>query len=105
MHPGFLAGGLLAGLPVVLHLVMRQRPQKLELPTLRFIKARQATNRRTLKLRQLLLLLLRMVAIAALALAVCDRAAGAFCSATGLTASTAGRNFFTWAETFPLFAV
>ena len=78
MHPGFLAGGLLAGLPVVLHLVMRQRPQKLELPTLRFIKARQATNRRTLKLRQLLLLLLRMVAIAALAFALARPSAKLF---------------------------
>lgn len=70
LHPGLLAGGFLAGLPVVLHLVMRQRPQRLELPTLRFIKARQATNRRTLRLRQLILLALRMMAIAALAFAL-----------------------------------
>lgn len=78
LHPGLLAGGLLAGLPVVLHLVMRQRPQRLELPTLRFIKARQASNRRTLKLRQLLLLALRMAAIAALAFALARPSAKLF---------------------------
>jgi hypothetical protein len=78
MHPGLLAGGLLAALPVVLHLVMRQRPQRLEFPALRFIKARQASNRRTLKLRHLLLLLLRMAAIAALAAALARPSARLF---------------------------
>jgi len=70
MHPSLLAGGALAALPVVLHLVMRQRPQHLEFPALRFIQARQSSNRRTLKLRHLLLLLLRMAAIALLAFAL-----------------------------------
>src|ERR1043166_7800210 len=78
MHPGLLAGGALAALPVILHLVMRQRPQRLEFPALRFIKARQASNRRTLKLRHLILLLLRMAAIAALAAALARPSARLF---------------------------
>lgn len=78
MHPGLLAGGLLATLPVVLHLIMRQRPQHLEFPALRFIKARQASNRRTLKLRHLLLLLLRMAAIGLLAFALARPSARLF---------------------------
>ena len=51
LHPGLLAGALLAAVPVVLHLMMRQRPKVLEFPALRFVQARQASNRRTLRLR------------------------------------------------------
>lgn len=78
MHPGLLAGGLLAGIPVVLHLVMRQRPKPLEFPALRFIKARQSSNKRTLKLRHLILLALRVGAIALLAFAIARPSAKLF---------------------------
>ncbi len=65
-----LLGTLLVGIPIVLHLVMRQKPKKLVFPAVRFIQKRQETNRRTLRLRHLLLLLLRCLAIAAAALAL-----------------------------------
>jgi len=41
-----LAGGLLVGLPILLHLVMRQRPKQLVFPALRFIQQRREANRR-----------------------------------------------------------
>ena len=68
--PWLLLGGLLVGVPIVLHLVMRQRPKHLIFPALRFIKQRQETNQRKLRLKHLLLLLLRCAAIVLLAVAV-----------------------------------
>jgi hypothetical protein len=66
-----LAGGLLMALPILLHLVMRQRPKQLVFPALRFIQQRQEANRRQLQLKHWLLLGLRcsLVLLAALALA------------------------------------
>ena len=57
-------------IPIILHLIMRQRPKLLEFPALRFIQKRHDTNQRRLRLRHLLLLLLRAGAIALLALAL-----------------------------------
>lgn len=70
MTPWLLAGASLASIPVILHLVMRQQPKHLEFPALRFVQLRQDANRRKLKLRHLLLLLLRMAAVALLAAAL-----------------------------------
>ncbi|MCA9152215.1 MAG: BatA domain-containing protein, partial [Planctomycetales bacterium] len=61
-------GGLFVALPLILHLAMRQKPQHQILPTLRFVKQRQSTNRRRLRFRQALLLLLRCLLIGLLAL-------------------------------------
>jgi len=65
-----LVGGVLIGLPIALHLLMRQRPRQLEFPALRFLISRQATNQRSLRLRHWLLLLLRCLALAILAIAL-----------------------------------
>lgn len=68
---GYLLGGLLlAGVPVLLHLIMRQKPKPLRFPAFRFLRQRHLINRRKLRLQQLLLLLLRMGIIAALCLAL-----------------------------------
>ena len=66
-----LAGGLLMALPILLHLVMRQRPKQLVFPALRFIQQRREANRRQLQLKHWLLLALRcsLVLLAAAALA------------------------------------
>ncbi|MFW6170550.1 MAG: BatA domain-containing protein, partial [Planctomycetota bacterium] len=66
-----LLGTLLIGIPIALHLAMRRKPRKLKFPALRFIQQHQAANRRRLRLRHWLLLLLRclLLALAALALA------------------------------------
>jgi hypothetical protein len=58
-----LAGGLLVCVPVVLHLIMRQRPKQLIFPALRFIQQRRVANQRKLQLRHWLLLGLRCAAI------------------------------------------
>lgn len=56
--------------PIILHLVMRRKPTRLEFPALRFIQRRADANRRRLKLRHLILLLLRAAIIALLAFAL-----------------------------------
>src|SRR5262245_19644881 len=68
--PTILLGTLLVAAPIVLHLIMRQEPKRLEFPALRLLAARSETNRRKLQLRNLLLLLLRCGAILFLALAL-----------------------------------
>jgi len=65
-----LAGSALIVVPIVLHLLMRRKPMRLEFPALRFIQTRLDANRRRLQLRHLLLLLLRAGIIAILALAL-----------------------------------
>jgi hypothetical protein len=70
LNLAFLYGALAIAVPIVLHLIMRQKPKLLEFPALRFIQKRHDLNQRRLKLRHLLLLLLRAGAIAFLALAL-----------------------------------
>jgi hypothetical protein len=70
IHGYLLAGLLLIGVPVLLHLIMRQKPRHLQFPAFRFLRQRHLINRRKLRLQHLLLLLLRMAVIAALCLAL-----------------------------------
>ena len=56
IHPLLLGGLLLAGLPVLLHLIMRQQPKHLIFPAFRFLQLRQRTNQRKLRLRHIILL-------------------------------------------------
>ena len=70
VHPALLAGAALAAVPIVLHLVMRQKPQHLQFPALRFLKQRREANRRRMRLRHWLLLLLRVAAVVLLAAAL-----------------------------------
>ncbi len=65
-----LGGAALVAVPVVLHMMMRQKPVKREFPALRFLQSRVLANRRRLRLNHLLLLLARMAALALLALAM-----------------------------------
>ncbi len=58
-----LLGGLAAAAPVILHLVMRRKPKHFVFPALRFVQQRRETNRRQLRLRHWLLLLLRCLAV------------------------------------------
>lgn len=70
LHPALLAGLALAAIPVVLHLIMRQKPKPLEFPPLLLLKLRKHANTRKLRLRHWLLLLLRIAAVCAMVLAV-----------------------------------
>jgi hypothetical protein len=70
LTPLLLGGIALVAIPVALHLVMRQQPRELTFPALRFVKQRRESNRRKMKLRHLLLLALRCLLIAGLAVAL-----------------------------------
>jgi hypothetical protein len=70
LTPLMLAGAVLVAAPIILHLVMRQQPKHLIFPALRFIRLRNDSNKRRLKLRHLVLLALRCGAIVFLALAL-----------------------------------
>ena len=60
-------GSLLMSVPILLHLLMKQRPRKQVFPALRFLRQRQIANKRQMRLRNWLLLALRIAAIGLLA--------------------------------------
>lgn len=70
VFPILLGGLALAAIPVLLHLIMRQKPRRLSFPAFRFLVQRQRTNLRKLRFRHLLLLALRVLLIAAICLAL-----------------------------------
>ena len=65
-----LFGGAFIAIPVVLHLIMRQKPKQLVFPAVRFIQQRRIANQRRLALRHWVLLALRCGAIGLVALAL-----------------------------------
>jgi hypothetical protein len=65
-----LVGGVFVAIPVVLHLIMRQKPKQLIFPALRFVHERRLANQRRLQLRHWLLLALRCSAIGLFVLAL-----------------------------------
>lgn len=64
MHTILIAGAALVGLPILLHLIMKQEPKRLSFPAFRFLKQKLKTNQRKLRLRHFILLALRMLLIA-----------------------------------------
>src|SRR5262249_6204008 len=70
VFPVLLGGVVLIGIPVLIHLIMRQKPKILPFPAFRFLVQRSKKNLRKLRLRHLLLLVLRMLLIVALCLAL-----------------------------------
>jgi hypothetical protein len=68
--PILLGGLALLAVPVLIHLIMRQKPKTLPFPAFRFLLQRHRTNLRKLRLRHLLLLALRLLVLAAVCLAV-----------------------------------
>jgi hypothetical protein len=70
LYPALLTGLALTALPVVLHLIMRQKPERVPFPAFRFLVRKAASNRRKLRLRHLLLLAMRMLLIGVMCLAL-----------------------------------
>jgi hypothetical protein len=70
VNASLILGGAFVAVPIVLHLVMRQQPKQLEFPALRFLRQRREANRRRLRLKQWLLLILRCAVLVALAAAL-----------------------------------
>lgn len=68
VNPFFLTAAVVVGVPIFLHLWMRQKPQKVMFPALQFLKSREKSQKRTLLLRHLLLLLLRVMLVLVLVL-------------------------------------
>ncbi len=69
VNPLFLLGVLAAGIPILLHLIKRERALRIEFPTLMFLRRVSRKTIRYQKVRHLLLLLLRILAILFLVLA------------------------------------
>ncbi len=67
-QPWLLWGLLAAGLPVLIHLLLRPRPRRLRFPALALMRATLVSGQRASRLRNLLLLLLRMALLACAAL-------------------------------------
>ncbi len=63
-----LLGGLGAALPLLLHLLRREKPKPMTLPTFEFLRRAAATSSRSRRMDQILLLLIRMATIICLAL-------------------------------------
>src|SRR5947199_10597595 len=70
IFPILFGGLVLAAIPVLLHLIMRQKPRILPFPAFRFLLQKHRTNLRKLRLRHLLLLALRILLIALICLAL-----------------------------------
>src|SRR5262245_14846245 len=70
MHTILIAGAALVGLPILLHLIMKQEPKRLPFPAFRFLRQKLKTNQRKLRLRHFILLALRMLLIALFCLAL-----------------------------------
>jgi len=69
INPLYLAGLLLLALPVLIHLVQRQHSRGLKFPSLMFLRQIPWREKRRLEIRHWLLLLLRCLLLALLALA------------------------------------
>ena len=63
-------GGALLTVPIILHFLMQPKPVNIEFPALRFLKQRQKTTRSKMRLKHFLLLLMRCLLIAVIAIAL-----------------------------------
>ena len=70
LNPFFLFGLLAAGIPLIIHLWNRRRVVTIDFSSLMFLMAAHRENARRFQLRHLLILLLRMLIIALIALAL-----------------------------------
>lgn len=69
VHPGFLLAGLLAvAVPVVIHLLFRQKPRRVEIGSVRFLKVALKDHARRRRVRRWLLMALRVAGVMLLAL-------------------------------------
>ena len=69
LAPLWLALGLAAAVPVLLHLLRRRSGTRIEFPAVRFLLRAEKEHRRQMRMRNLLVMLLRVAVVLALALA------------------------------------
>lgn len=84
LEPLFLAGLLAAAIPIVVHLINRRKATRLPFPAMRLLMESNKKEARSIKVRQWMLLSLRVLVVAALAFAL---AKPYFLSEQGVTAS------------------
>jgi len=70
LNPLFLFGLAAAALPVIIHLFTRRRPREVRFPSLEFLTEVNQSEIRRLKIKQWILLALRTLAVACIALAM-----------------------------------
>ncbi len=70
LNPFFLLAILAVGLPLLLHLLKLRKAKKLSFSTLQFFKALEQTTLRRVEIKRWLLLMLRMLSLACLAIAL-----------------------------------
>ena len=70
LNPFFLFGLAAASVPVLIHLLTRRRPKRVEFSSVEFLREVRLAEMRRFRLREWILLLLRALAVAALALAL-----------------------------------
>ncbi|MDR8393101.1 BatA domain-containing protein [Aliifodinibius sp. S!AR15-10] len=70
LNPFFLLGALAVAVPVVIHLINLRRPQKVSFSTLAFFEELQKSTIRKIRIKQYILLALRVLAVLMLALAL-----------------------------------
>lgn len=68
LNASLLAGTVLVAVPILLHLLLRRRPRRVEFPAVQFVQERQVPQQRRLRIRHWLLLALRVGVIALLSL-------------------------------------
>lgn len=69
LAPVFLLLGLAAAVPLLLHLLRRRVGSRMDFPAVRYLLRAEQENRRTMRLRNLLLMLVRVAAVLLLTLA------------------------------------
>ena len=63
LNPLFLFAGLAIGVPVFLHLFHRQKTRRLSFPALRYLERTEREHAKEIRIRQLLLLLIRIMVL------------------------------------------
>ncbi|MFQ6130940.1 MAG: BatA domain-containing protein [Armatimonadota bacterium] len=70
LHPGYLLGLVGLAVPVLIHLFGRRRPRRVQFPSLRLVRRTAERQRALLRLKHLIVLLLRLLAVLFCVLAV-----------------------------------
>lgn len=94
VNAALLLGMGMIAVPIILHLVMRRKPRHFEFPALRFVRQQRDRNQRRLRLRHLLLLVLRCLAVCLLALSLARPTLSVQSSATSREAPVAAALIF-----------
>ena len=88
LNPLFLFGLAAAAIPVLIHLFTRRKPREVRFPSLEFLAEVNQSEIRRLRLKQWLLLALRTLAVALLAMAMARPSMKGGAAGRGAAAST-----------------